>query len=55
MLQGEAELEIEREILRLKKGDYAFLPAGLRHRVTYTSREPACIWLCVFSKAEEGS
>ena len=55
VLQGEAGLETEQEILRLKKGDCAFLPAGLRHRVTYTSREPACIWLCVFSKAEEKS
>lgn len=49
VLQGEAELTTETEVIPLKKGDSAFLPAGLKHRVSYTSAEPPCIWLCVFS------
>ncbi|MBR6789294.1 MAG: cupin domain-containing protein [Oscillospiraceae bacterium] len=49
VLQGEARLTTETEAIFLKKGDSAFLPAELRHRVDYTSTEPPCIWLCVFS------
>ena len=49
VLEGEAELTTETEVIPLKKGDSYFLPAGLRHRVSYTSTEPPCIWLCVFS------
>ena len=49
VLQGEAKLTTESETVTLKTGDRYFLPAGMRHRVDYTSTDPACIWLCVFS------
>jgi cupin 2 domain-containing protein len=48
LLQGEAELAYEDGTsLRLKPGDYVLIPAQLRHRVEYTSTDPACIWLAV--------
>lgn len=48
LLEGEAKLEFEDgKIVRLKKGDTVFCPKELKHRVTYTSIEPACIWLAV--------
>lgn len=36
--------------VHLKKGDTLYIPAHKIHRVSYTSNEPACIWLCVFWK-----
>lgn len=48
LLQGEAEIGFERGVKTLKAGEYILLPAHCRHRVNWTSREPACIWLCVF-------
>ena len=48
LIQGIAELEFEDgKKVRLTKGDYVLCPKNLRHRVTYTSVEPACIWLAV--------
>lgn len=48
LLQGKARLEFENgEILNLSGGDYILLPARKKHRVTYTSHEPPCIWLAV--------
>ncbi|HIV69224.1 MAG TPA: cupin domain-containing protein [Candidatus Butyricicoccus stercorigallinarum] len=54
VLAGEGELEYaggRRQ--RLRAGDTAWLPAHLRHRVSYTSAP--CIWLCVFRPAEPQS
>ena len=54
VLQGEAELEFEdgpngrRESLRLLAGDWVLIPAHARHRVTYTSADPPCVWAAVF-------
>lgn len=51
VLAGEGELEYaDGSRQRLKAGDTAYLPAHLRHRVSYTSAP--CIWLCVFRPAE---
>ncbi len=51
VLRGEGELEYEDgSTQRLRAGDTAYLPAHLRHRVSYTS--VPCIWLCVFRPAE---
>jgi cupin 2 domain-containing protein len=48
LLQGEAELGYEDGTsLRLKPGDHVLIPARQRHRVDYTSTDPACIWLAV--------
>ena len=48
VLEGEARLLYENgpELL-LRKGDHAFLPKHVRHRVTYTSSP--CLWLAVHS------
>ncbi|MGI6782948.1 MAG: cupin domain-containing protein [Aminivibrio sp.] len=54
LLQGEAELEFDDgRTLKLQKGDWAFLPARARHRVSFTSAEPPCIWLAVFAPPAE--
>lgn len=54
LMAGNAELEIEENGVRrsvlLKKGDTLFLAAHQRHRVTRTSSNPPCIWLCVFMR-----
>ena len=55
LLQGEAELEFKGGAVQtLKKGDWIFLPAGLRHRVVATSADPLCIWLAVFGQPGRG-
>lgn len=48
LLQGEAQLQYEdgKEI-NLKAGDYVFIPSMEKHRVSYTSTEPPCIWLAI--------
>ncbi|MBN1443836.1 MAG: cupin domain-containing protein [Planctomycetes bacterium] len=49
VLQGEAKLlrEGDAQEIRLGPGDHVVIPAGTRHRVTATSREPPTIWLAV--------
>ena len=48
LLQGEAELSYADDTrIKLKAGDYLLIPAHTKHRVEYTSVEPACIWLAV--------
>jgi cupin 2 domain-containing protein len=49
LLQGEAELTWDDgTTTRLSAGDTITIPKHKRHKVSYTSSEPACIWLCVF-------
>jgi cupin 2 domain-containing protein len=52
VLQGEAELTmLEKEgekRVSMKAGDYLTIPAGLSHKVSYTSTAPACIWLALY-------
>lgn len=48
LLQGEAELTFpDGPPVRLVAGDHLFIPAHHRHRVTYTSSDPACVWLAL--------
>lgn len=47
VLEGSARLEIDGIIHYLKPGDWRILAPHLKHRVVYTSREPACIWLAI--------
>ena len=48
LLQGEAELAYaDYTKIKLKAGDYLLILAHTKHRVEYTSVEPACIWLAV--------
>lgn len=48
LLQGTAELTYETgHRVSLKSGDTLLIPAHQKHRVTYTSTNPPCIWLTV--------
>lgn len=48
LLQGEARLCFENEEdIFLRKGDYVLISARKRHKVSYTSTDPACIWLAI--------
>jgi cupin 2 domain-containing protein len=48
LLQGEAQLMYEDgSTIDLKAGDYLLIPARQKHRVSYTSSNPACIWLAI--------
>ncbi len=53
LLIGEAKIRFDNdEEILLKMGDYIFIPARKRHRVTYTSANPACIWLAIHGDIE---
>lgn len=49
LLSGEAGLRIESETSdrHLRPGDWLYLPAHRRHRVTWTQAQPATVWLAV--------
>ncbi len=48
LLQGKASLEMEGgQMIHLQKGDHLLIPARQKHRVSYTSQNPHCIWLAV--------
>ena len=48
LVAGAARLWLEdRGEIDLTPGDTLFIPAHLRHRVTWTQEEPATIWLAV--------
>jgi len=48
LLQGNATIEFENaEYTQLSKGDYLLIPAHRKHRVSFTSSAPPCIWLAV--------
>ncbi len=49
LLQGQATLEfIAQDPLELSAGDMVLLSPHEIHRVSYTSQEPPCVWLCFF-------
>lgn len=50
VLQGSAELETLNGKIWLDSGDWVMIPAHEKHRVSYTSSEPPCVWLAVFWK-----
>jgi len=50
IIDGFAKLEIENEIIYLKKGENIFIPKNAKHRILDTSKEPLCIWLGVYIK-----
>jgi cupin 2 domain-containing protein len=48
LLQGTARLCYDNgEEITLNAGHHVFLAAHVKHRVTYTSSEPPCLWLAV--------
>ena len=46
--QGEALLQLEKERIRLKKGDWLLIKQGIRHQVLETIS--GTLWLCVHIK-----
>lgn len=51
LLQGEARIKFtDGNETELKKGDYITIHSGVKHKVTYTSRHPVCIWLAIYFK-----
>jgi len=48
LISGHAIIRFEPdERIELAPGDYLLIPAHRRHRVEYTSVDPACIWLAI--------
>lgn len=48
LLQGAARLSWpDGRISDLKAGDWLLIPAGEKHRVLWTSKEPPAVWLAV--------
>jgi cupin 2 domain-containing protein len=48
LLQGQAQLAYaDGEEQTLSAGDWVLIPPHRLHRVTYTSTDPACIWLAL--------
>ena len=49
LLEGRAVVEFDGgKTVDMKKGDTLLIAPHERHRVSYTSSEPPCVWLCVF-------
>lgn len=55
LLQGGARLEFEEFELELSAGDWIDIPAGVRHRVAWTTPDEDAVWLAVFRAASTGS
>ncbi len=48
LLQGSASLEFDQgRMVHLKAGDHLKIDAGNKHRVSFTSKNPPCIWVAV--------
>jgi cupin 2 domain-containing protein len=51
LLSGNAVIEYDgKPPVSLKAGDTLLIHEHERHRVSYTSCEPPCIWICVFMR-----
>jgi len=49
LLEGNAIIEYEDgKTITISRGDTLLIKPHERHRVSYTSSEPPCVWLCVF-------
>ena len=49
LLEGNAVIEYENDkTVTMAKGDALMIKPHERHRVSFTSTEPPCIWLCIF-------
>ncbi len=54
VVQGWAKVRCGEALVELRPGMWLWLPAGCRHRVEATSREPACLWLAVHGAEQVG-
>ncbi|MDY0014998.1 MAG: cupin domain-containing protein [Bacteroidales bacterium] len=49
LLQGKASIMYENgDLVSLQKGDSLWIKAHEKHKVTYTSASPPCIWIAIF-------
>ncbi len=48
LIQGEAIIEYENKTQELRAGDTVIIKKNEKHRVVYTSKNPCCIWICIF-------
>jgi len=49
LLEGNAIIEyLNDKTVTLSKGDTLLIQPHESHKVSYTSTEPPCVWLCVF-------
>ena len=49
LLEGNAIIEFENaKTVAMSRGDALLIKPHERHRVSFTSSEPPCVWLCVF-------
>ena len=49
LLEGNAVIEFENnKTVTMSKGDTVSIKPHERHRVSYTSSDPPCVWLCMF-------
>jgi cupin 2 domain-containing protein len=49
LMQGQARIKYqEGNELLLTAGDYVMIPSHTRHRVSYTSEEPCCVWMAIY-------
>jgi len=57
LLQGTARLEFQgrSEVKALWPGDYVNIPAGVRHRVAWTSDSHPTVWLAIHYGPNDGS
>ncbi len=54
LVQGEARLRLENEVVDLKPGDWLNIPAHQKHRVEWTTPHAPTIWLAVFYRSHDG-
>ena len=48
LIQGEAIIEYENKTQELRARDTVIIKKNEKHRVVYTSKNPCCIWICIF-------
>ena len=49
LIEGNASIEFENDRrVVMARGDTLIIAPHERHRVSYTSSDPPCVWLCVF-------
>lgn len=47
LIQGVAHIDMQSKTIKLQKGDYLYIPKNEKHRISFTSKEPLAIWLCI--------
>ena len=53
LLKGRAEIKTPDKTHLLKEGSYLFIPAQTKHWITFTSKNPECVWLAMHFPVEQ--